>query len=90
MGWMYWTIPTAVFFAVIASILIGMTLWQVVAPSPERRGLLPLTTTPGDRLFIGLLSSAYFHLIWLGLTDLHPGWMTGACVLWLIALMRWG
>ena len=45
-----------------------MTVWQAVAPSPERRGFLPIATTPGDRLFIGLLVSAYIHLAWIGLT----------------------
>ena len=39
----------------------------------ERRGFLPMATTRGDRLFIGLLGAAYIHLAWLGLTDL-PLW----------------
>ena len=29
-------------------------------------------TTPGDRLFIGLLVSAYMQLAWIGLTDCQP------------------
>ena len=39
----------------------------------ERRGFLPMTTTRGDRLFIGLLGAAWIHLGWLGLSDL-PLW----------------
>ncbi|MFL6654475.1 MAG: DUF2160 family membrane protein, partial [Sulfurifustis sp.] len=42
--WMAWTLPTAIFFIVIAAILIAMTVWQIAAPSPERRGFLPLPT----------------------------------------------
>jgi len=66
--WMAWTVPTAVFFIIIALILTGMTIWQLVVPTIERRGFLPITTTRGDRLFIGLLGSAYIALAWVGLT----------------------
>lgn len=90
MEWMYWTPPTAIFFAVIAMILAGMTVWEVVSPTGMRRGFLPLETTRGDRLFIGLLTSAWFHLAWLGLSDFHPAYMTVACIGWLIVVLRWG
>ena len=88
--WMAWTLPTAVFFIVIACILVAMTAWQIVAPSAGRRGFLPLVTTPGDRLFIGLLSSAYIHLAWVGFADASIWWAFGFSVAWLVAVMRWG
>ena len=88
--WMAWTVPTAVFFVVIAVILGAMTFWQVVAPSPERRGLLPIPTTPGDRLFVGLLGSAYIHLAWIGLSDLSLWGALAISVVWMGFLMRWG
>lgn len=88
--WMAWTLPTAAFFISIALILVGMTVWQVVQPSVERRGLLPLRTTRGDRLFIGLLGSAYIHLAWLGFTDLNLWWALGISIVWMAAIMRWG
>ena len=56
----------------------------------ERKGLLPIRTTRGDRLFIGLLGSAYIHLAWLGLTDLSLWWALAISVAWAVALMRWG
>jgi len=88
--WMAWTPITAGFFLTIVIILIGMTVWEVVSPCVARRGLLPLTTTRGDRLFIGLLGSAYIHLAWLGLTD-FPLWIaTVMAVGFIIAVMRWG
>ena len=34
-------------------------------------GILTLNTTRGDRLFVSLLSAAFIHLAWLGLTDLN-------------------
>ncbi|MDM8537459.1 DUF2160 domain-containing protein [Desulfobacterales bacterium HSG17] len=88
--WMAWTVPTAVFFITIILILICMTIWQIKSPSIERRGLLPLSTTRGDRLFIGLLGSAYIHLLWLGLTSLSIWIAFGIAIAWMIIVMCWG
>ncbi len=88
--WMYWTLPTAIFFIVIFLILTVMTIWQTIAPSMERRGFLPIPTTPGDRLFIGLLSSAYLFLAWIGLTDLSLLIFLPISVGWIMVVMRWG
>jgi len=88
--WMVWTIPTAIFFVVIAVVLVGMTVWQVAAPSPERRGFLPIPTTPGDRLFVGLLVSAYVQLAWIGLTDASLWVALAISLVWMAVVMRWG
>lgn len=66
--WMAWTTPVAVFFGCIALMLLGMTLWEIKSPTVMRRGFLPIATTRGDRLFIGLLSAAYINLIFVGLS----------------------
>lgn len=87
--WMAWTLPTAVFFITIVLILAAMTAWQVISPCVVRRGLLPIATTRGDRLFIGLLGSAYIHLAWIGLTDFTLWIATGISLLWMLAVMRW-
>ena len=88
--WMAWTPVTAGFFIFIVLMLIGMTIWEIVSPNVARRGFLPMVTTRGDRLFIGLLGSAYIHLSWVGLTDfpLWVGTVIAACFLGII--MRWG
>jgi len=88
--WMAWTLPTGIFFMVIVLMLIGMTVWQLQSPSIARRGLLPIATTRGDRLFISLLGSAYIHLAWIGFTHLSLWFATAISLVWLIALMRWG
>jgi predicted small integral membrane protein len=88
--WMAWTLPTAIFFITIAMILTAMGIWQVMSPSIERRGFLPIATTRGDRLFIGLLGSAYIQLAWLGLTDLSLYFSLAIAVVWMILVMRWG
>lgn len=87
---MAWTLPTAIFFITIVCLLIGMTIWQVKAPSIERKGFLPIATTPGDRLFIGLLGSAFIHLAWIGLTTLNLWIAFVIALIWMIVLMRWG
>jgi predicted small integral membrane protein len=88
--WMYWTLPTAIFCIAIFLTLTGMTIWQTVSPSIERRGFLPIPTTPGDRLFIGLVTALYIQLAWLGLTDLSLWIALLVGVGWIIAVMRWG
>ena len=88
--WMEWTLPTAIFFSAIFLILVAMTIWQSVAPSIERRGFLPIPTTPGDRLFIGLLGSVYLFLAWLAFTDFTLWVMLAIALIWMIVVMRWG
>jgi len=90
LDWMYWTWPTAIFFIVIFLILVAMTIWQTVAPSVPRRGFLPLSTTPGTRLFVGLLGAAFMHLAWIGFTDLSLWIVLPIAVCWIIAVMIWG
>ena len=68
-GWMVWTTPTAVFFICVLLMLIGMTVWEIKSPSVLRKGWLPIETTRGDRLFIGLLLAAYVNLVWVGLGE---------------------
>ena len=66
--WMAWTTPVAVFFLCIVLMLVGMTVWELKSPTVLRRGFLPLETTRGDRLFIGLLSAAYVNLAFVGVS----------------------
>ena len=65
--WMVWTTPVAVFFTCIVLTLIGMTVWELRSPTITRKGWLPIATTRGDRLFIGLLTAAYINLAFIGL-----------------------
>ncbi|MGP1396810.1 MAG: DUF2160 domain-containing protein [Inquilinaceae bacterium] len=90
MEWMAWTTPVAIFFGAIALLLVAMTLWQAIAPGTERRGFLPMSTTRGDRLFIGLLGAAYIHLIWLAATDMTLWIALALAAVWMLVVMRWG
>ena len=72
---MAWTPPVAVFFASIIVLLVGMTVWEVRAPTTVRRGFLPIATTRGDRLFIGLLAVAFTNLAYIAVRDRLAVWL---------------
>jgi len=74
--WMAWTLPVAVFFICIVLMLTGMTLWEIRSPSALRRGWLPMATTRGDRLFIGLMISAWINLAFVGLGEHFVRWFS--------------
>ena len=65
-AWMAWTLPTAIFFALLATTLIVMTWLAAAYPEAERVGILRIPTTRGDRLFISLVLTAVIHLLWIG------------------------
>lgn len=72
--WMVWTTPVAVFFSCVVLMLIGMTVWEIKSPTTPRKGWLPMRTTRGDRLFIGLLAAAYINLAFVGLGAKMAEW----------------
>ncbi|WP_338421487.1 DUF2160 domain-containing protein [Paracoccus salsus] len=88
-GWMAWTFPAALFFTIIAGLLVLFTWLAIRFPETPRKGVLGINSTRGDRLFISLLGSAFICLIWLGVVG-TPVW--GALVIALIyaaAVFRW-
>ena len=74
--WMAWTTPVAVFFVCIALMLVGMTVWELKSPTTMRKGFLPMETTRGDRLFVGLLSAAYVKLAFVGVSGRLTEWLS--------------
>ena len=89
MDWMAWTLPTALFFASVAVVLVGMTLLEIKRPSTPRVGILGIETARGDRLFIALLGSAFINLAWIGLVDISQWGAAIVSALFAIAVFRW-
>lgn len=89
MAWMAWTLPTAIFFAVIACLLISFTVLAIKFPETPRVGILRIETTRGDRLFITLLGSAFINLAWLGLVGENQPYALGICLIYAAAVFRW-
>lgn len=81
--WMAWTPATLMVFVGIFSSMAVITVLEIRRPGgDERRGVLGLTTTRGDRLFISLLGSVYIFLAWLGLFG-QPLWIPlGVALAW--------
>ena len=71
-AWMAWTLPTAIFFVLLALTLTVMTWLAVAYPETERVGILHIPTTRGDRLFISLVMAAVIHLLWIGFVGTNP------------------
>ena len=88
MDWMAWTTPTAIFFVVIAGLLLIFTVVAIRYPETPRVGILGIATTRGDRLFITLLGSAFINLAWLGLQLGPQPWALGVCALYALAVFR--
>ena len=89
LSWMGWTMPTTIFFVSIAFALIIMFIWSVKAPQAPRVGILRIETTPGDRLFISLLGSAFICLAWLFMFCSPIWWALAVCALFAIAVFKW-
>jgi predicted small integral membrane protein len=90
MSWMAWTGHTAIFFGAIFAVLVGMGIWEALSPTVPRRGLLPMITTRGDRLFVGLMATAFINMAWLGLTTTTPWLALGISAVAMLAIGRWG
>lgn len=88
-GWMAWTFPIALFFYIIASLLILLTLLAIRFPETPRRGVLRIETTRGDRLFITLLGSAFLNLVWLYFVGEPLTWALILCLFYAAAVFRW-
>jgi predicted small integral membrane protein len=71
-AWMAWTLPTAIFFVLLATTLAVMTWLAVAYPEAERVGILHIPTTRGDRLFISLIMAAVIHLLWIAFAGTDP------------------
>jgi predicted small integral membrane protein len=87
--WMAWTPATLVFFVFLflCIALMGALEWRRPGGA-QRRGVLGLETTRGDRLFISLLGTAYIFLGWLGLVS-GPLWIPLAvAVAWAAFVFR--
>jgi len=87
--WMAWTPATFALFCGIFSAMAILTVLEIYRPGGnERRGILGLTTTRGDRLFISLLGSVYIFLAWLGVMGQPLWWPLGLSIAWAVFCFR--
>ncbi|MBT8423839.1 MAG: DUF2160 domain-containing protein [Silicimonas sp.] len=88
--WMAWTPATFALFCgiFVAIAVIGVLEGVKFRDGLERKGVLGLTTTLGDRLFITLLGTAYIFLAWLGLMGQPLWWPLALSIVWGIFCFR--
>ena len=85
LSWMAWTLPTALVFVGIFSAMAVLIAIEIKYPGgQERKGVLGLTTTRGDRLFISLLGSSYIFLAWLGVMGQPLLWPVAISIGWMV------
>mgnify|MGYP003605402536 FL=1 len=88
-GWMAWTFPVALFFWIIASLLVLFTILAIRFPETPRLGILRIETTRGDGLFINVLGLAFICLIWLFFFGASVWWGLMLCFVYAAAVFRW-
>ncbi len=67
MSWMYWTTPSIIFIGGIFVAITVVGILESFVTVVERKGFLPIPTTPGDRLFISILYLIAVFLLWLAI-----------------------
>ena len=90
MGWMAWTLPTALFIGLIIAAIAVLTVMDVRWPPATRKGFLPIPTDRGDRFYIAMLGLLAINLTWWGVTDASALIGLGLSLLWWGVTMRWG
>ncbi len=90
MGWMAWTLPTAIFIALIILAIAVLTVMDVRSPPIMRKGFLPIPTDRGDRFYIAMLGFLAINLTWWGITDISALVGLGISLVWFGIAMRWG
>ncbi|WP_366557832.1 DUF2160 domain-containing protein [Albidovulum sp.] len=80
---MAWTPATLAVFVGIFAAMGVLTVLEIRNPGgDERKGVLGLVTTRGDRLFISLLGTSYVFMAWLWLIGMPLWWPLGLAILW--------
>lgn len=88
---MRWTWPSALAMICLALAIVALTLWDIASPGRRRAGFLPIATTRGDRLFLGIITSIGVFLMWLATVGNQDLWAPASiAVLWNGILARWG
>lgn len=79
--WMQWNWAGSLFFMFLFLSIAGLTVWDVLAQGTARKGFLPMATTRGDRLFIGIMISIGFTLLWLALVGNQALWLAAVLLI---------
>lgn len=91
LDWMHWTWQSATGFGLLFCMLAGLAILDKRVPSYPRKGFLPMETTRGDRVFIGIV--LMLTTVFASLRVLPESSLLGALSVALAAMavtLRWG
>ena len=88
--WMYWTLPIAIVFILIFSMLAGMTIWGHYSPPHRRKGFLGIVTDRSERLYIALIIFALVMVVSFGIPDTNAWIFAGAGAVIGAGVLKWG
>jgi predicted small integral membrane protein len=88
--WMAWTGPTAVFVALVFAALACLAVFSARRPPVPRKGFLPMPTSAGDRLYVGLLGTGAVLIAQLALTAAPLPLGLAVAAVWLVTVLVWG
>jgi len=87
---MHWTIPSALGFLLLASLLGGLAVLDRFHPGYARKGFLPMATTRGDRVFMSIACFVTTVFVWLKyFPDASAIWAFVISGVAALILMRW-
>jgi predicted small integral membrane protein len=91
LSWMYWTVPSAVGFGLLFSLLIVLGVLDSYRPGYPRKGFLPIVSTRGDRVFISFLCFFILLFAWLKfLPDVTPWGAVAISLILAAVILKWG
>ena len=91
LGWMHWTVPSAVGVLGLITVIVGLNIVDIYKPGYARKGFLPIPTTRGDRVFISVLSTVIVWFLWLKFVPGESVALSLCIVVPLVfVIMRWG
>jgi predicted small integral membrane protein len=81
---------SALGFALLAALLGSLALLDHYRPGYGRKGLLPIETTRGDRVFMSIAGFITLVFAWLKyFPEAGPLWVFGIAGVLAVIIMRW-
>jgi predicted small integral membrane protein len=88
--WMAWTTETAILVVFIFVALAGLAVLAAVHPPEPRKGFLPMPTSGGDRVYVGLLGTGAVLIALIALTSLPIVIGLAIAAVWMAVVVVWG
>jgi|LDZT01.1.fsa_nt_gi predicted small integral membrane protein len=70
LSWMHWTNQSLIIILVLVGLITMINIINLKYPNHIRKGVLPITTTRGERFFIALLCTIFFWFLWFKYLDI--------------------